>query len=389
VPSIINEIRTNKTPPTYQKTNRFTEGFQTIINAYGTAKYQEVNPGLPTIVTFPFLFAVMFGDFGHGFLMFCAASAMIYWEKPLKKVRDELFSMAFYGRYMMGIFSMYTGLIYNDVFSKSLSIFPSAWEWVVPEGWTEGQTVEAALKGDYRYPFGLDWMWHSTENDLLFSNSYKMKLSILMGWTHMTYSLCLSYINARHFRTPIDIWGVFVPGMIFFQSIFGYLVFTIIFKWSIDWIGTNRSPPGLLNMLIYMFLSPGTIEEPLYAGQATVQVFLVLIAVVQVPILLLLKPFYLRWEHNKARASGYRGIGETSRVSALDGDDDDSNTLDGRASLASDGEGVAMITQDIGDEEHEEFEFSEVMIHQVIHTIGTVPPTSTQGYPLTCVQNFV
>ena len=37
-PSIINEIRTNKTPPTYQKTNKFTEGFQTIINAYGTAK---------------------------------------------------------------------------------------------------------------------------------------------------------------------------------------------------------------------------------------------------------------------------------------------------------------------------------------------------------------
>merc|ERR1712225_232559 len=89
--------------------------------------YQEVNPGLPTVVTFPFLFAVMFGDFGHGFIMFAAASAMIYWEKPLKKVRDELFAMAYYGRYimlMMGIFSMYTGLIYNDVFSKSLSIFP-------------------------------------------------------------------------------------------------------------------------------------------------------------------------------------------------------------------------------------------------------------------------
>jgi V-type H+-transporting ATPase subunit a len=373
VPSIINEIRTNKTPPTYQKTNKFTEGFQTIINAYGTAKYQEVNPGLPTIVTFPFLFAVMFGDLGHGFLMVCAAAAMIYWEKKLKKVRDELFSMAFYGRYimlMMGIFSMYTGLIYNDVFSKSLSIFPSAWEWKPESDWKEGATVNANLTSSYRYPVGLDWMWHDTENDLLFSNSYKMKLSILMGWCHMTYSLCLSYINARHFKTPIDIWGVFVPGMIFFQAIFGYLVFTIVYKWSIDWIAIKEPAPGLLNMLIYMFLSPGKVEERLYTGQGPIQVFLVLIAIVQVPILLFLKPFYLRWEHNRARAKGYRGIGETSRVSALDGDDDDSNTLDGRQSLASDSEGVAMITQDIGDEEHEEFEFSEVMIHQVIHTIG-------------------
>ena len=369
VPSIINEIRTNKTPPTYQKTNRFTEGFQTIINAYGTAKYQEVNPGLPTIVTFPFLFAVMFGDFGHGFLMVCAASAMIYWEKKLKKVRDEIFSMAFYGRYimlMMGVFSMYTGLIYNDVFSKSLTLFPSAWAWADDYP----KDITAHLKSSYRYPFGLDWMWHDAENDLLFSNSYKMKLSILMGWCHMTYSLCLSYINARHFKTPIDIWGNFVPGMIFFQSIFGYLVFTIVYKWSVDWYKIGESPPGLLNMLIYMFLQPGTIEEQLYGGQKFIQVTLLLLALIQVPILLFLKPFYLRWEHNRARAKGYRGLGETSRVSALDNDDDD-HTLDGRASMHSEGDGVAMITQDIGgEEEHEEYEFSEVMIHQVIHTIG-------------------
>jgi V-type H+-transporting ATPase subunit a len=120
-----------------------------------------------------------------------------------------------------------------------------------------------------------------------------------------------------------------------------------------------------------MFLSPGTVEKPpLYKGQAVVQVILLLLAVIQVPILLFLKPFYLRWEHNRARAVGYRGIGETSRVSALDGDDDDSHRVDGRASLASDGEGVGMITQGVDDEEHEEFEFSEVMIHQVIHTIG-------------------
>ncbi|RKF58580.1 V-type proton ATPase subunit a [Erysiphe neolycopersici] len=376
VPSIVNEIRTNKTPPTYQKTNKFTEGFQTIINAYGTAKYQEVNPGLPTIVTFPFLFAVMFGDMGHGFIMFCAATAMIYWEKPLKKVRDELFTMAYYGRYimlMMGIFSMYTGLIYNDVFSKSLTLFPSAWEWDVPKGWQEGQTLEAKLKGNYRFPFGLDWMWHGTENDLLFANSFKMKLSILMGWFHMTYSLCLSYINARHFKSPIDIWGVFVPGMIFFQAIFGYLVFTIIFKWCIDWYAIGQSPPGLLNMLIYMFLSPGKVDEALYGGQAGVQIFLVLIAVVQVPILLFLKPFYLRWENNRARAKGYRSIGEHSRVSALEDDyENDSSTLDGRNSMASNDEGVSLIRQDNSNDdndEHEEFEFGEVMIHQIIHTI--------------------
>ncbi|GJN84792.1 vacuolar ATP synthase subunit [Purpureocillium lilacinum] len=378
VPSIINEIRTNKTPPTYLKTNKFTEGFQTIVNAYGTATYQEVNPALPVFVTFPFLFAVMFGDLGHALIMLSAALAMIYWEKPLKKVTFELFAMIYYGRYIalvMAVFSIFTGLMYNDIFSKSMTLFPSAWSYVKPDGWKEGDTVSGVLNTDgYRYPFGIDWAWHGTDNDLLFSNSYKMKMSIILGWAHMTYSLCFAYINARHFKKPIDIWGNFIPGMIFFQSIFGYLVVCIIYKWSVKWIdfedGTNNvQPPGLLNMLIYMFLQPGTLDMELYKGQKVVQVILLLLAFVQVPILLFLKPFYLRWEHNRARAKGYRGIGETSRVSALDGDEENEGLVNGHGnSFDDDGEGVAMISQNI-DDEHEEFEFSEAMIHQVIHTI--------------------
>lgn len=377
VPSIINEIRTNKTPPTYLKTNKFTEGFQTIVNAYGTATYQEVNPAIPVIVTFPFLFAVMFGDLGHAVIMLSAALAMIRWEKSLKKVTFELFAMIFYGRYIalvMAVFSLFTGLIYNDAFSKSLTLFDSAWVYKKPAGWTEGDPVTAVLNDrGYRYPFGLDPAWHGTENDLLFSNSYKMKMSIILGWAHMTYSLCFSYINARHFKKPIDIWGNFVPGMIFFQSIFGYLVVCIIYKWSVDWYAVDKSPPGLLNMLIYMFLNPNELDGVLYPGQKPVQKILLALAFIQVPILLFLKPFYLRWENNRARAKGYRGIGETSRVSALDGDDENEGLVNGNRDSFDDGEGVAMISQNI-DEEHEEFEFSEVMIHQVIHTIGKLFP---------------
>lgn len=96
VPPILNEIKTHQTPPTFHRTTVFTEAFQTIIDSYGVASYQEVNPGLFTVVTFPFLFAVMFGDLGHGIIAFLAGITMVLYEKRLSKADlGEMFETFF------------------------------------------------------------------------------------------------------------------------------------------------------------------------------------------------------------------------------------------------------------------------------------------------------
>lgn len=128
----------------------------------------------------------------------------------------------------------------------------------------------------------------------------------------MTFAICLQLPNLLHFKETFSIWAEFIPQVVFLHSIFGYLVVMIVFKWSTDWYSPSvtTQPPNLLNMLIYMFLSPGTVDpkEQMYSGQGFVQQILLYLALVCVPWMLLAKPYVLWKEHKKKMESGYRGV---------------------------------------------------------------------------------
>jgi V-type H+-transporting ATPase subunit a len=195
----------------------------------------------------------------------------------------------------------------------------------------------------------------------------------------MLFSLCFSLVNYRNFGSTLDIYANFLPSIIFMCSIFGYLVLCILYKWSVDWYARGQAPPGLLNMLIYMVLSPSTIEDPLYRGQRAVQNILLLVAVICVPWLLFTKPLVQRWESKRNAARGYAGL--PTRGTHRFSDEDPASAIDGRFSLGDglegeddvegggESEGMLLMEMQILDSHAEEFDFSEAMIHQVIHTI--------------------
>lgn len=118
------------TPPTHIKTNELTWIYQEITDAYGVPRYGEINPSLYAIVTFPFLFGVMFGDIGHGGLLLLFSLYLIFWADDIKK-SDSPLKFALKVRYLfllMGISAFYMGWMYNDFLSIPINLFGSCYK---------------------------------------------------------------------------------------------------------------------------------------------------------------------------------------------------------------------------------------------------------------------
>lgn len=160
----------------------------------------------------------------------------------------------------------------------------------------------------------------------------------------MTFALCLQIPNHLHFKRYVDIYTNFIPQILFLESIFGYLVVCILYKWSIDWTKSSTGPPSLLNMLIAMFLSPGNVdpETQLYRGQAFVQTVLLMIAGVCVPWLLCAKPYLQYKEMKKIQGQGYVGLNHDGAAR---------ETTDDQMEAEEEGNGRA-VAEAMDDEEH-------------------------------------
>jgi V-type H+-transporting ATPase subunit a len=285
-------------PPTYLKLNDFTYPFQTIVSEYGVPRYREVNPGLFTIITFPFMFGVMFGDIGHGGLILLLSIWLVLKKDEILKTMPDL-KMLIKTRYfflLCGFFAFFNGWIYNDFFAMPLGIFGSCYKNEIDE---KGEKI-AKRKGDCVYPIGLDPKWYVASNELSFLNSFKMKMSVIIGVLQMILGLFLKGFNGIYFGDYVDFLFEFIPQLIFMCLLFGYMCLMIYIKWGTDWSDDTSKAPSLISQLLMLFLNMGSTgpdkyKTPLfhredYHYQETFQYYALVISVICVPIMLLIKP---------------------------------------------------------------------------------------------------
>jgi len=166
----------------------------------------------------------------------------------------------------------------------------------------------------------------------------------------MVLGIILSAFNGVYFGHYVDVFFEFLLQLFFMLCLFGYMVFLIIYKWAVPithWatiVPGGNSPPFLLNVMIQMFLSPVNLkpENTVFSGQAIVQPVFLITAILCVPVMLLVKPLYLK----KTNESKMKKI----------------PTEEGHSESHGGGHGG----------EDDEFDFSEVFVKQCIHTIEYV-----------------
>merc|ERR1740128_419306 len=160
------------------------------------------------------------------------------------------------------------------------------------------------------YPFGIDPVWQISTNKIVFLNSFKMKISIIIGVIHMMFGVILSLWNNKYFAKSVNIYCEFIPQITFLSCMFGYMALLMFHKWTAFVAGgfedspltTERCAPSILitfiNMVLFKDNEPDSpeCEEYMFAGQWFLQRLLLFIALVCVPWMLLAKPLVLKRE---------------------------------------------------------------------------------------------
>lgn len=210
---------------------------------YKFATYGEINPAIFQVVTFPFLYGVMYGDYGHGAVFFALGAVLVLFEKKIRTIPGmEGILVTRYFWLMMGFFSCYMGLMYNEFFAIPNDWFGSCYDMDAFAAAPEPKPLRIAPNGGDPntgienhptcvYPFGLDPAWRWATKSLTFTNNIKEKLSVIIAYFHLNFGIVLNALNAVYFGQYKKLFFDIFTGVFIFLGLIGYMIVLIYAKW--------------------------------------------------------------------------------------------------------------------------------------------------------------
>jgi len=146
-------------------------------------------------------------------------------------------------------------------------------------------------------------------------NGLKMKTSVIFGVVQMLMGTCMKGFNAVYFKDYIGLVFECFTQLLLLTVLFGFMDYMIITKWLTNWnddaeyLDKGLVAPGIINSMIIMFINFGTKPEALTGdleqadlmpNQKGTMRMMLYIAGVCVPLMLSVKPLYVKFTQKKA-----------------------------------------------------------------------------------------
>ena len=228
--------------PTLLRNPRGTGLFQRLTLGFGTPTSSEIDPTVLWTVTYPLFFGLMFGDVGHGLLVFMVSAILLHAKRRGTRYPEQsfgglgsLFNMILDGSGLLmlgGVAAIVFGLLYGT--------FMGSEQWFVEL---------TKLPGP---------LWFNP-----FKQPTKLlKVSIIIGIVHVSSGLILDIVNKVRNREYDELLAG--PGLwLWFYLTFGYLILAHGFR-LISYVLSNL--PIVLAMLgipaVLMLVAKARIEGP-------------------------------------------------------------------------------------------------------------------------------
>lgn len=245
-------------PPTKQTNPGFLKSFQNLTNAFGFPNHREIDPAWFMALGFPIIFGLMFGDIGHGILLFFFA--MIGMIAKRRNVdAGEMINYFIQGSGLIAVIalvSIFFGVLYGEFLGIDISYLPF-YQGLKYSPFGQGMAgILVNLFRFFDFDGGINWfldpqspfnLWilgdpHGHPTPIWFS-AFEMPsnlpanvssptwllfvLSIIIGFIHLSIAIGFDAINKIRHRDwkhaifgPI-IWLYFLWGLAFMIFQFG------------------------------------------------------------------------------------------------------------------------------------------------------------------------